>query len=267
MNTLHTGFIGTGRIARALIAGLAKKENVHIFGYDTLPAAIESISEAYPVEPCPSIETLAGKAEVIVLSVKPYQIEGVLAELKPFLTQRHLLLSVAAGISSEFIRRQTAEGTRVVRVMPNTPAFAGEGMTALCRGAAATDGDITLAEELFRAIGRTVVLGDERLMDAATAVSGSGPAYMFHIIASLAEGGVQWGLSREDALLLSAQTMLGAAKMLLSGDRSPEELIREVTTPGGTTEAGLKVMEERNIRQILVDTVSAAAARSRELMK
>ncbi len=267
MNTLHTGFIGTGRIARALIAGLAKKENVRIFGYDTLPAAIESISEAYPVEPCPSVEALAKKAEVIVLSVKPYQIEGVLGELKPFLTQRHLILSVAAGISSEFIRQHTGERTRVIRVMPNTPAFAGEGMTALCRGATATDGDIALAEELFRAIGRTVVLGDERLMDAATAVSGSGPAYMFHIIASLAEGGVQSGLSREDALLLSAQTMLGAAEMVLSGGKSPEELIREVTTPGGTTEAGLKVMEERNIRQILVDTVSAAAARSRELRK
>jgi len=267
MNTLHTGFIGTGRIARALIAGLAKKENVRICGYDTLPAAIESISEAYPVEPCPSIESLAGKAEVIVLSVKPYQIEDVLGELKPFLTQRHLLLSVAAGVSSEFIRQQTGERTRVIRAMPNTPAFAGEGMTALCGGAAATHDDIALAEELFQAIGKTVVLGDEPLMDAATAVSGSGPAYMFHIIASLAEGGVQWGLSREDALLLSAQTMLGAARMVLSGDRSPEELIREVTTPGGTTEAGLQVMEERNIRQILVDTVSAAAVRSRELRK
>ncbi|MGB0131550.1 pyrroline-5-carboxylate reductase [Chlorobium sp.] len=267
MNTLHTGFIGTGRIARALIAGLAKKENITLCGYDTLPAAIESISEAYPVEACPSIEALAGKAEVIVLSVKPYQIEGVLGELKPFLTQRHLILSVAAGISSEFIRQHTNEKTRVIRVMPNTPAFAGEGMTALCRGAAATDEDIELAGELFRAIGRTVVLDSEQLMDAATAVSGSGPAYMFHIIASLVEGGMQCGLSREDALLLSTQTMLGAAKMVLSGDRSPEELIRDVTTPGGTTEAGLQVMDERNIRQILVDTVSAAAARSRELKK
>ncbi|MBM3422020.1 MAG: pyrroline-5-carboxylate reductase [Chlorobi bacterium] len=267
MNRLHTGFIGTGRIARALIAGLAAKENMQLYGFDTLPAAIESVSAAYPVDAAPSIEALAGKASVIILSVKPYQIEGVLGELKPFLTDKHLLLSVAAGISSEFIRRHTCDKVKVIRVMPNTPAFAGEGMTALCRGAAANDGDVALAEELFRAIGRTVVLDDERLMDAATAVSGSGPAYMFHIIASLAEGGVQWGLSREDALLLSAQTMLGAAKMVLTGSKSPEELISEVTTPGGTTEAGLKVMQERNIREILVDTVAAAATRSRELMK
>ncbi|MBM3162866.1 MAG: pyrroline-5-carboxylate reductase [Chlorobi bacterium] len=267
MHTLHTGFIGTGRIARALIAGLAAKEDMRLYGYDTLPAAIESITEAYPVEACRSIEELSGKAGVIILSVKPYQIEDVLGELKPFLTERHLLVSVAAGISSEFIRHHTGEEIKVIRVMPNTPAFAGEGMTALCRGEGATRQDLELADGLFRAIGRTVVLGDERLMDAATALSGSGPAYMFDIIASLADGGELQGLSRKDALLLAAQTMYGAAKMVLSGSKSPEELVSEVTTPGGTTEAGLKVMHERNIRQILVDTVSAAAARSRELMK
>ncbi|MBN1278360.1 MAG: pyrroline-5-carboxylate reductase [Chlorobium sp.] len=267
MNTLHTGFIGTGRIARALIAGLAAKDNMRLYGFDTLPEALKNITATYPVEACSSIEALAEKTGLIVLSVKPYQMEGVLAELKAFLTDKHLLVSVAAGISSEFIRRHAGESVRVIRVMPNTPAFVGEGMTALCRGAAATDADIALAEDLFRAIGMTVVLDDEQLMDAATAVSGSGPAYMFRIIASLAEGGMLWGLSREDALLLAAQTMYGAAKMVLAGSKSPEALISEVTTPGGTTEAGLTVMQERDIRQTLIDTVSAAAERSRELKK
>jgi pyrroline-5-carboxylate reductase len=266
MNRLHTGFIGTGRIARAMIAGLAEKETIRLYGFDTQQAAIEGIAADYPVEACPSVAAIAGKASVIILSVKPYQIESVLEELKAYLNENHLLISVAAGISSEFIRQHTGDSVKVIRVMPNTPAFAGEGMTALSRGAAATDKDIAAAEELFRAIGRTLIL-DEQLMDAATALSGSGPAYMFHIIASLAEGGVQCGLSRGDAVLLAAQTMYGAAKMALAGHRSPEELIRDVTTPGGTTEAGLKVMDERNIRQILVDTVSAAEARSRELMK
>jgi pyrroline-5-carboxylate reductase len=267
MNRLHTGFIGTGRIARALIAGLAEKENITLYGYDTVPEAIGGIAAGYPVEACPSTAAVAGKAGIIILSVKPYQIENVLAELRPHLTKQHLLVSVAAGISSAFIRQRSGEAQKIIRVMPNTPAFAGEGMTALCRGAAATVEDIALAEELFSAIGRTVVLDDERLMDAATALSGSGPAYMFHIIASLAEGGVQQGLSRQEALLLAAQTMYGAAKMVLGGTKSPEELVSEVTTPGGTTEAGLKVMQDRNIRQILVETVRAAADRSRELMR
>jgi len=120
--------------------------------------------------------------------------------------------------------------------------------------------------DLFSAIGRVAVL-DETQMDAATALSGSGPAYMFHILDALAAGGVACGLTGEEARLLSAQTMLGAAKMVLSGDKSPEELKREVTTPGGTTEAGLKVMDGQNIRQILLETVAAAASRSRELMK
>jgi pyrroline-5-carboxylate reductase len=130
----------------------------------------------------------------------------------------------------------------------------------------ATERDIEVASRLFSAIGRVAVL-EESQMDAATAVSGSGPAYMFNILASLSEGGVRCGLSEEDALLLAAQTMLGASRMVLSGTRSPEELKREVTTPGGTTEAGLKVMDERGIRAILIDAVAAADARSKELRK
>ncbi len=265
-NHLRLGFIGTGRIARALIAGLCQREHTVIIGFDKEPSALASIAADYPLLPCLSVEEVALKAEVIILAVKPYQMEEVLGALKPSLTANHLLISVAAGISSEFIQKNAGESIRVIRVMPNTPAFVGEGMTALCRGAMASDDDILLASDLFRSIGRIAIL-DEIQMDAATALSGSGPAYMFHILDSLAEGGVQCGLSREEALLLGAQTMIGAATMVLSGRKGPEELKQEVTTPGGTTEAGLKVMDEQNIRPILVATVAAAAARSRELMK
>jgi len=265
-NHLRLGFIGTGRIARALIAGLSQREHTVITGFDKEPAALASIAADYPLLPCLSIEEVALKAQVIILAVKPYQMEEVLGTLKPSLTASHLLISVAAGISSEFIQKNAGGSIRVIRVMPNTPAFVGEGMTALCRGAMASDEDILLASDLFRSIGRIAIL-DEVQMDAATALSGSGPAYMFHILDSLAEGGVQCGLSRQEALLLGAQTMIGAATMVLSGRKGPEELKQEVTTPGGTTEAGLKVMDDKNIRQILVATVAAAAARSRELMK
>jgi len=265
-NHLRLGFIGTGRIARALIAGLSKREHTVITGFDKEPTALSSIAADYPLRPCLSIEEVALNAQVIILAVKPYQMEEVLGALKASLTTNHLLISVAAGISSKFIQKNAGESIKVIRVMPNTPAFVGEGMTALCRGAMASDEDILLASELFRSIGRIAIL-DEVQMDAATALSGSGPAYMFHILDSLAAGGVQCGLSREEALLLGAQTMIGAATMVLSGRKGPEELKQEVTTPGGTTEAGLKVMDEHNIRQILVATVAAAAARSRELMK
>jgi pyrroline-5-carboxylate reductase len=266
MTHLHIGFIGTGRIARALIGGLSQREHTSIAGFDKEPAALASISADYPVLSCLSIEEVALKSRVIILAVKPYQMEEVLGKLKPVLGTNHLLISVAAGISSEFIRKHSGETIRVIRVMPNTPAFVGEGMTALCRGKMASDEDILLASDLFSSIGRVAIL-DEKQMDAATALSGSGPAYMFHILDSLAEGGVQCGLSRDEALLLGAQTMIGAAKMVLSGQKSPEQLKQEVTTPGGTTEAGLKVMDEKNVKQILVETVTAAAERSRELMK
>ncbi len=266
MSNLHIGFIGTGRIARALIAGLSVKANTIISGFDREPAALASVAADYPLRICSSIAQIATQATVIILAVKPYQIAEVVGELKAGLRSDHLIISVAAGISSGFIRSHAEESTRVIRVMPNTPAFVGEGMTAVSKGLMATDEDVALACDLFSSIGRSVVLTEEQ-MDAATAVSGSGPAYMFHILDSLAAGGIQCGLSAEEALLLSAQTMLGAAKMVLSGNKTPEELKREVTTPGGTTEAGLAIMDGRNIREILIETVAAAAARSRELMK
>ena len=266
MTHLNIGFVGTGRIARALIGGLSNRKNTIISGFDRDPATLESISADYPVLPCLSCEEVARKAQIIILAVKPYQIAEVVTELKPSLSASHLLISVAAGISSEFIRKNAMDELKVIRAMPNTPAFVGEGMTALCCGKMASKDDIALASDLFSSIGRVIVL-DESQMDAATALSGSGPAYMFYMLESLAEGGRACGLSYDEALLLATQTMIGAAKMVLSGSKNPDELKRDVTTPGGTTEAGLKVMEEKNIRLILTETVAAAAARSRELMK
>jgi pyrroline-5-carboxylate reductase len=260
------GFIGTGRIAQALISGLARDPEAVIYGYDKDPEALQRVSSLYGVRIESSIPDLAGDASIIVISVKPYQVADVLAELKPALRADNLLVSVAAGISTGFISANSPEGTRVIRVMPNTPAFVGQGMTALCKGIHATGEDLALAEGIFSAIGKTAIV-EERGMDGATAVSGSGPAYMFRIIDSIAEGGAACGLDRETSQLLAAQTMLGAAAMVLSGRKSPEELVREVTTPGGTTEAGLKEMDNRDLRAALIETVKAAAARSRELMK
>ncbi|TLU88113.1 MAG: pyrroline-5-carboxylate reductase [Chlorobium sp.] len=266
MDHVHIGFAGTGRIARALIAGLCNKENLTISGFDKDPKALEEVTELYAIMPCPSLEEVARRADVIILSVKPYQIEEVITVLKPYLKETHLLLSVAAGISTDFIRKCAGDSIKVIRAMPNTPAFVGEGMTAICKGAMATEEDLAVACDLFSSVGRVAIL-EEFQMDAATGISGSGPAYMFLILDALSEAGIKCGLSSEEALLLSAQTMLGAAKMVLTGEKTPEDLKREVTTPGGTTEAGLNVLEDKHIRHILIETVEAAASRSMELMK
>ncbi len=266
MNKTSIGFIGTGRIARALIAGLARSSHNELSGYDKNPAATEALSTEFGISRKSSVSELAQSADSIVLAVKPYQIEEVLHELQKDLRTDQLLISVAAGITSEFIRTHSHEGAHVIRVMPNTPAFVGEAMTVISGGKFATAEDIAQAKKIFSAIGRVLVL-DEKQMDAATAVSGSGPAYMFYIIASMAEGGIQCGLSEEDALTLSAQTMLGAAKLVFESGKKPADLIKEVTTPGGTTEAGLKRMDDHNVRQAMIDTVKAAAERSVELKK
>lgn len=266
MTPLHIGFIGTGRIARAIIAGLAPEASTIICGYDRENAAIEAVSRDLGVTPCSSISEVAARSRIIILAVKPYQVGEVLDELRSSLDAGHLLVSVAAGISSEFIRSRALEQSKVIRAMPNTPAFVGKGMTAVCRGRMAGNEEEAIAVRLFSAIGRVAVI-DESQMDAATALSGSGPAYMFHLLADLAEGGRACGLGADEALILAAQTMAGAAAMVLEGGKEPEELKRQVTTPGGTTEAGLKVMDERGVRQIMIDAVAAAAARSRELMQ
>ncbi len=264
MNRRTIGFVGTGRIARALVSGLSQDPDNDISGYDKLPGAAEALAEEFGITVRRSTRELAENARIVILAVKPYQMEEVLGEVRGRLDPDHLLISVAAGVTTGFIRSHTREEMRIVRAMPNTPAFVGEGMTALCAGERATAADVALAETIFSSIGGVAVL-DESLMDAATAVSGSGPAYMFRIVASIAEGGVQCGLGSAEAVRLAARTMLGAAKMVLESKKSPEELVREVTTPGGTTEAGLQQMEQHDIRRALIETVRAAARRSGEL--
>lgn len=263
---LRIGFIGTGRIAQALIGGISNNPKFTLFGYDKDTATLTTVADTYSLQPCSSIAEVGSSADVIILAVKPYQIADVLTELKPSLQSSHLLISVAAGISTTFMAECTSPETRIIRAMPNTPMLVGLGMTALCSGAQAQAEDMACAVELFNAAGRTVVLREAQ-MDGATAVSGSGPAYMFYLLEALAKGGEASGLSYADALLLASQTMLGAATMAMQSSKSPLELQRDVTTPGGTTEAGLRVMDTLQVGHAMQQCVAAAAARSRELMK
>jgi pyrroline-5-carboxylate reductase len=217
-----------------------------------------------------TIDNLAAAqaADIILLAIKPYQIVNVLHEiapaLHPTLGPAKLVISVAASITTATMETAAGPEVPVIRAMPNTPAALGAGMTAICRGKHVTDEQLSLAERIFATVGRTVTL-DEKLIDAATGLSGSGPAYLYIILDALAEAGVSVGLPREVATLLAAQTAYGAARMVLETDLHPALLKDQVTTPGGTTIAGIQALEEGKLRATLIRAVQRSAERAKEL--
>jgi pyrroline-5-carboxylate reductase len=197
------------------------------------------------------------------LAVKPQTMSGVLKTIASAITQQHLVISVAAGVTTAAIE-QLLPNARVVRVMPNLPAIVGAGATALAAGSRASSEDIQQAQGLFETVGRTVVV-DEAQMDAVTGLSGSGPAYTMLVIEGLADGGVQMGLPRSVAMLLAAQTVYGASKLLLESGEHPGLLKDRVASPGGTTIAGIDALEQGRVRYAMMNAVRAATARAKEL--
>jgi pyrroline-5-carboxylate reductase len=207
---------------------------------------------------------LLRKADVLVLAVKPQAMVAVLEEVAGGIEGRHLLISIAAGVSLARMESRLAEGTRVIRVMPNTPALVGASASAFALGAAATEADGELVSRLFASVGLAYRVREE-LLDAVTGLSGSGPAYGYQIIEALSDGGVAEGLPREVATRLAAQTLLGAARMVLETGQHPAWLKDQVTSPGGTTLEGLREMEQGGVRAALMNAVRAAAEKSRRL--
>jgi len=260
-------FLGTGNMAEALLKGLLREgtaEPEEIVCAEPRPERRAEIADRYEVEVTADNRAAAALADLIVLSVKPQAMDAVLAEIAPAVDGRKLVVSIAAGVSIAAIARKLPAGARIIRTMPNLPAVVGAGATAIARGPAATEEDATVARALFEAVGTAVVL-DEPLLDAVTGLSGSGPAFVFLAIEALADGGVKAGLPRTAALALAAQTVLGAAKLLLESGRHPGELKDQVTSPAGTTIAGVQALEARGFRAALMEAVEAAARRSREL--
>ena len=204
------------------------------------------------------------QADILVLSVKPQVIDALLEEIAPAVDARKLVVSIAAGVPITAIARKLGAATRIVRTMPNTPALVGAGATALARGAHATEADLGQAVALFEAVGIAVVV-DEHLLDAVTGLSGSGPAFVFLAIEALADGGVKMGLPRHVAMALAAQTVVGAGRLVLETGEHPGKLKDQVTSPGGTTIAGVHALEAAGFRAALIAAVEAAAIRSREL--
>jgi len=263
----NIGFIGGGNMAEAIIKGLLKANictKDQLFVSDIRKERLEYLKTTYNIKTFTNTKEMVKVCSIIVIAVKPQDVKTVLKDIKEEVSSTHLIISIAAGISTIFIEDFLSHDVPVVRIMPNTPALALAGMSALTPGKAATPRHLDMAEKLFKAIGETVIV-PEKLMDAITGLSGSGPAYVAVIIEALADGGVKMGLPRPVSLKLAIQTVLGTAKLLQDANLHPAQLKDMVTSPGGTTIAGLQVMENRGLRGILIDTIEAATKRSQEL--
>ena len=262
------GFIGCGAMARALAGGLvaAGASPDDIIGSDPFPEQREAFQKAVGGSTTEDNARVVSQSDVVVIAVKPGAVAAVLGGLAgaPDLA-RPLWVSIAAGIPIATLAAGLPEGARIVRCMPNTPALVRAGATALSANAQASEQDWALAESLFRAVGTTWRAPAEHLLDAVTGLSGSGPAYVFLILEALGDAGVGVGLPRDAAYQLAFQTVYGAAKLAIEQGQHPAQLKDQVTSPGGTTIAGLEELESGGVRAALYRAVAAATRRSREL--
>jgi len=260
-------FIGAGNIAEALVSGMIKKQVVHpskIHATDVSQGRLRVFKERYDIGIGLTNREAVKWANIVVLCVKPQVINEVLFDLQPLPDSPHLWISVAAGIPISQIIQGLGRDSRVIRVMPNTAASILEGAAALAGGPGVSSEELSLGQTLFESVGRAVLV-EETLMDAVTGLSGGGPAYVYVFIEALADGGVKMGLPRSVAQLLAAQTVLGAAKMVLERGESPGELKNQVASPGGTTIVGLHRLEQGRLRATVMDAVEGATLRSKEL--
>jgi len=262
------GIIGAGNMGEVLIRGLIQSGRVaksDIITSDVSQDRLTYMSKTYGLRTTASNVELVENASIIIIAVKPQNIDDLLDELANSSHEGHLFISIAAGITTEKLASKMHHQSGIIRVMPNAPASVLAGIAAVCPGRNVSPSDLQRAVSIFECVGRTVIIKNEALMDVVTGLSGSGPAFVFLVIESLSDAGVQLGISRKESSLLAAQTVYGAAKMLLETGKHPSELKDIVATPGGTTFAGLKMLEKGNFRSTIMDAVEAATARSREL--
>jgi pyrroline-5-carboxylate reductase len=261
------GFIGAGNMAEAIIRGLLESKTVapgHIMTSDVMPERLEFMAATYGIGTTADNAALVAEADILVLAIKPQVAGQVLALIARHTDDTKLVISIVAGLTTATMAAALGDGPRIVRTVPNTPVFVGEGMVAIAVDGPAREDDYAAAAAIFEPVARIVKV-EEKHMDAAIGVSGSGPAYGFLMIEALADGGVKMGLPRPIALELAAQTLLGAAKMCLESGRHTGQLKDMVTSPGGTTIAALHKMEAAGVRAALMDAVEAAARKSEEL--
>jgi pyrroline-5-carboxylate reductase len=266
---IDLAFIGAGNMAEAIARGLLAGNTLtadRMTAADITPARRDIFEKQLKIRTTPDAASAAKDAQAIILATKPQQLEVVLKELSTVVTDKTLIISIAAGVSTRTIETTLGLGHawRVVRTMPNTPMLVGLGAVALAPGAFATRADVTAARRFFEPAAVVVETTEDKL-DAVTAVSGSGPAYVFYLIEHMVAAGIALGLPADQAALLARQTVFGAAAMAKSGQESPEELRKKVTSPNGTTQAAIEYMDSVNVGRLIEQAIDAACKRSIQL--
>ena len=262
------GFIGAGNMAGALVKGLLRAGGhtpADLWVSDAVDAQVRRLKRAYKVEGTRDNRAIVRGSRTVVLAVKPQVMAQVLDDIRPEVTPKKLFVSIAAGFPLQRLEQGLGGGARVVRVMPNTPCLVGKGMSVAVAGAHATPADLKQTLKLFSACGAAVSITGEALLDAVTALSGSGPAFVYFFAEAMIDGGIRGGLSPQLAAKLCFQTVVGAAAMLVESGMSPRELREMVTSPGGTTLAGLAALDQRQFRETVIAAVEAANRRAHEL--
>ena len=261
---VNIGIIGTGNMGSAIIKGLTIDElKASIAAYDIDQEKLSDISKETGIKAAHSIDEILSLSDVIIIAVKPDVALNICSSLKNF---NGIIISIAAGISIKTLLNNTCIDKKIIRAMPNTPATTGEGMTVISPSEKITEPDLQIVKSIFKSVGEVLVM-DEKYMNAVTAVSGSGPAYVFTFIQAMADAGVKLGIPRKESLLLAGQTILGTAKMFLDKLENPISLRDKVTSPGGTTITALHILERAGFNGIIIDAIEAAAIKSKELDK
>ncbi len=262
---MKLGIIGGGMISQSILRGIIAKNIFtpeNIFVSEFLPARQEELKNDLHVHVTTDVNEFSEQVDILILAVKPKDVRNAIKDLK--IKPETIFVSVAAGIKIESLEEFITD-RKIIRVMPNVALSVGEGMSAMCPNANVTAEDFSKAETIFKSCGKSVRIDDERLMDAVTGLSGSAPAYAFLVIDALSDGGVASGLPRDVAKLLAAQTLFGAAKMVLESNEHPDALRDRVTSPAGTTIEGIRVLEQYSTRAAMIDAVIAGTEKSKQL--
>jgi len=260
------GIIGGGNMGEALARGIIEKQVVsreNLLVSDKRSERLDYLKKNLGVKSVVDNISLVGDSPIIILAIKPQEMDSLLKEISFVLDNSKLVISIAAVITTSFIEERIGGGIPLVRVMPNLCALSGEGVSAYCLGKSASPEDEEIAQQILRSVGQVTKVKEE-LMDAVTGLSGSGPAYICYFLEAMIEAGEKLGLGESSSKTLSLQTLLGTAKMLAEG-QEPSQLRERVTSPGGTTQAAIKVLEDKKWKQIFIEAIERAAARSKEL--
>ncbi len=269
MSQKKIAIIGMGKMGEAIAQGLIQSSlhsQYQISGTTRTEESAEEVRQSLKIKCATENEPAIKNADIVLLAVKPHQVEQILTACKASLRADQLILSICAAVTTEQISEWSGHKTAIIRAMPNTPCLVKSGVTAICKGPRCKDEHLKLAEKIFGELGLVTIL-EESLFDGVTGLSGCGPAYIYLIIEALSEAGVKIGISRKQATLLAAQTMMGAAKMVLERGEHPASLKDEVTTPAGCTIDGLMALEEGKLRVTLIKGVLAATRRSKIMRK